>query len=55
MKENNESSFFGNIFKGYVAYKILSYPFKKKSLQNNIDLYEIENEDEDDFLDWEEE
>lgn len=51
MKENNESSFFGNIFKGYVAYKILSYPFKKKSFQNNIDFYE----NEDDFIDWEEE
>ena len=44
---------FLGIFLKVMAYKILSYPFKKKSFQNNIDLYEIENED--DYIDWEEE
>lgn len=52
MEENDNGRFLGKLFKGYVAYKVISYPFKRNKNLNNKKIYDLEfNED----YDWEEE
>jgi hypothetical protein len=52
MEENDNGGFLGKLFKGYVAYKVISYPFKRNKNLNNKKIYDLEfNED----YNWEEE
>ena len=34
MEENDNGSFLGKLFKGYLAYKVISYPFRKNKNQD---------------------
>ena len=52
MEENDNGSFFGKIFKGYIAYKVISYPFRKNKYQDKQTYYDLQ--DDEDFY-WEEE
>jgi len=53
MEENDNGSFLGKLFKGYLAYKVISYPFRKNKNQDN-QIYYDNLENEDDYY-WEEE
>ena len=53
MEENDNGSFLGKLFKGYLAYKVFSYPFRKNKIQDN-QIFNDDLEDKDDFY-WEEE
>ena len=53
MEENDNGSFLGKFFKGYITYKVISYPFRKNKNQDN-QIYYDDLEDEDDYY-WEEE
>jgi hypothetical protein len=53
MEENDNGSFLGKLFKGYLAYKVISYPFRKNKKQDT-QIYYDDLEDEDDYY-WEEE
>tara|TARA_Y100001935_G_C17253322_1_gene482237 strand:- start:556 stop:720 length:165 start_codon:yes stop_codon:yes gene_type:complete len=39
MEENNNGNILGKIFKGYIAYKVISYPFKRIKYQDNKQTY----------------
>ena len=52
MEENDNGSFLGKIFKGYIAYKVISYPFRKNKYQDKQAYYDPQ--DAEDFY-WEEE
>ena len=51
MEENDNGSFLGKLFKGYLAYKVISYPFRKNKNQDTQIYYD---DLEDDYY-WEEE
>ena len=51
-EEKDNGSFLGKIFKGYIAYKVISYPFRKNKYQDRHTYYDLQ--DDEDFY-WEEE
>ena len=53
MEEDANGSLLGKLFKSYLAYRVISYPFRKNKNQDSQTYYE-DLEDEEDYY-WEDE